>query len=109
MAFYIKQQFGQTIAPGATLRFWYSWQGIPPSGGFGPNHGPVLFTADPVSHQNGEVKLITFDVAKCRNAPPNTEVFYEYSVRSQSAIAARFDLEVVWGRNAPPAPQSSPW
>jgi hypothetical protein len=110
MAVYIKQQFGWTIAKGATLGYWYSWENIP---NVGPNHGPVIFTADPKSHQSGEVKLVTFDIKKCRRAPsgspPKTEVFYEFSVRSESAIDAAFDLEVVWGQVAPSQPQSSPW
>jgi hypothetical protein len=110
MAVYIHQSFGFTQAPGATLRYWYSWQNI---AGVGPNHGPVLFTADPRSHQSSEVKLVTSDVAKCRNEPtgpppanPGTEVFYEFSVRNDSSISAIFDLEVVWGQISNP---QAPW
>jgi hypothetical protein len=106
MAVYINQQFGWTIAQGATLGYWYSWENIP---NVGPNHGPVIFTANPRGHQNGGVILITFDVAKCRRAPTGppqnpgaTEVFYEFSVRSESDIDAVFDLELVWGQLASP-------
>ena len=113
MAFSATQQFGFTIAKGATLRYWYSWENIP---GVGPNHGPVIFTADPHSHQSGGVKLVTFDVAKCRRPPtgpppqnPGTEVFYEFSVRSESDVDAPFDLEVVWGQVAPVGQVVSPW
>lgn len=110
MAVYIHQQFGFTIASGATLTYWYSWQNIP---NVGPNHGPVIFTADPRSHQNGEVDLVTFDAMKCRNAPtgpppgnPGTEVFYQFRVRNESGITATFDLEVVWGQITNP---QAPW
>jgi hypothetical protein len=102
MATYIHQQFGFTIAGGTSLRYWYSWQNI---ANVGPNHGPVLFTADPRSHQDGATNLVTFDVAKCRNAPtgpapqnPGTEVFYEFSVRNDAATFTTFDLEVIWGQ-----------
>lgn len=110
MAVYIHQPFGFTIASGATLIVTYSWQNIK---NVGPNHGPVIFTADPRSHQSGEVKLVTFDTAKCRSAPtgpppqnPGTEVFYQFLVRSESAITATFDLEVVWGQITNP---QAPW
>src|SRR6478609_5555445 len=100
MPTYIRADYGFTIAQGATLRYWVSWQNIP---NVGPNHGPVIFAADPHSHQPGEVTLITFDVAKCRNAPtgpppgnPGTEVFYELSVRSQSQVVAPFALGMVF-------------
>ena len=110
MAVYIHELSGFTIASGATLIVTCSWQNIP---NVGPNHGPVIFTADPRSHQSGEVKLVTFDTAKCRNAPtgpppqnPGTEVFYQFLVRSESAITATFDLEIVWGQITNP---QAPW
>lgn len=105
MANYFKVVKGFTIAPGQTLSYTWSWQDIP---GVGPNKGPVIFYADPRSGQSAEVRLVLFDVAKCRNAPshPNgTEVFYSWSVRNDSSITAMFDVENVWGqRNS-----TDPW
>ncbi len=105
MPTYLNQGFGWTIAPGASLRYWYSWENIP---GTGPNHGPVIFCANPKPRQGAEVKLVTFDNTKCRRA--NGPVFYEFSVRSESASDAIFDLEIVWGtHNDSPGSPSVPW
>jgi hypothetical protein len=101
-----------TIAKGATVHWTWNWQNIP---NVGPNHGPVLFSADPASHQSAEVRLVTFDVAKCRNAPgpgagnPGTEVFYAFSVRNDSSIDATYNLEMVWGQVAPLGQFINPW
>jgi len=110
MATYLNLITGFTVAPHATVRISVSWQNIQ---GVGPNHGPVIFTANPRSHQSGEVRLVTFDVATCRNAPtgpppanPGTEVFYEFSVRNDSVITAVFDVELVWGQISNPG---APW
>ena len=104
MANYFREQSGFTIAPGQTLTFITSWQNIP---GVGPNQGPVIFAADPRPGQSAEIRLITSDVAKCRNAPthPNgTEIFYRWSVRNDSSITAVFDVERVWGQRNPQLP-----
>lgn len=101
-----------TITPGATVHWTWNWQNIP---GVGPNHGPVIFAADPVSHQAAEVRLTTFDIAKCRNAPapgpgnPGTEVFYAFSVRNDSTITAQYNLEMVWGQVAALGKSVEPW
>ena len=102
-----------TIAKGATLHWTWNWQNIP---GVGPNHGPVFFMADPVSHQAAEVRLVTLNLAKCRNAPtgpgrdhPGTEVFYAFDVRNESSIDALYQIEMVWGQAAPAGQFISPW
>jgi hypothetical protein len=101
MATYLTNDYGFTVGAHSTVIVTVSWQNIP---GVGPNHGPVIFTADPHSHLSDEVKLVTFDTAKCRNRPtgpspqnPGTEVFYQFKVRNDSNIAAPFSLEMVFG------------
>jgi hypothetical protein len=84
-----------TLAAGATTGFWVSWENIE---GTGPNHGPLVIMADPVSHQKAEIKLTTFDPTKCRRAPGpsgSTEVFYEFKIRNGSAITASYAVELV--------------
>jgi hypothetical protein len=102
-----------TIAKGATLHWTWNWQNIP---NVGPNHGPVFFMADPDSHQAAEVRLVTLNLAKCRNAPsgpgpgnPGTEVFYAFDVRNESSIDARYRIEMVWGQVAPAGQTKNPW
>jgi hypothetical protein len=82
MPSYIKIPFpsksGMTIAKYGTLFWEWTWEGS----GAGPNMGPVMFTADPVSHQSGLTSLVTTDIAKCRRAPGaggSTEVFYRFA------------------------------
>jgi hypothetical protein len=104
MATYFREQNGFTLAPGASVTLTTSWQNKP---GVGPNHGVVVFSADPRSGQGDEVRLIVFEVGKCRNAPthPNgTEVFYTWSVRNDSSITATFDAEYITGENKAGAP-----
>lgn len=102
-----------TIAKGATLHWTWNWQNIP---NVGPNHGPVFFMADPVSHQAAEVRLVTLNLAKCRNAPsgpgpanPGTEVFYAFDVRNESSIDVEYHIEMVWGQFAPAGQFVDPW
>jgi hypothetical protein len=102
-----------TIAKGATLHWTWNWQNI---SGVGPNHGPVFFMADPVSHQSAEVRLVTLNLAKCRNAPtgpppanPGTEVFYAFDIRNESTIDAQYHIEMVWGQFAPVGQFVTPW
>jgi hypothetical protein len=86
-----------TIAPGGVLIITTTWPHVP--GTSGPNHGPVFALADPDSGQRVEVKLITYDYSKCRQAPTggggpgSTEVFYQYKVRSESTDAVTFTME----------------
>jgi hypothetical protein len=64
----------------------------------GPNHGPLLIGADPVSHQSAEVDIAVYDLAKCRRAPDangKTEVFYQFGFRNLSQIDAAFGFEVI--------------
>jgi hypothetical protein len=110
MPTYQRLQSGFTVAQGATALVFVSWQNIR---GVGPNHGPVIFAADPRSHASAEVVLVTSDVAKCRNAPsgpppqnPGTEVFYRFSVRNESSIDATYDIELVFGQISSP---NGPW
>jgi len=99
---YLNLNLGFTIAAGASLGpYTASWS-------VGPNHGPVIFTANPKPHQSQEVRLVTFDVAKCRSA--NGPVFYQFWIRNESAIDAVFDLELVWGiHNDSPGSPEAPW
>ena len=95
MPTYYKLTGPWTLAAGATTGFWVSWENIQ---GTGPNHGPLVIMADPVSHQKAEVKLTTFDPTKCRRAPGangSTEVFYEFKIRNDSAITASYGVELV--------------
>jgi hypothetical protein len=82
--------------------YWLSWENQPG----GPNHGPLLVTADPEPHQPAEIKLTTFDIKKCRRA--NGPVFYEYSVRNNSSTDAFFSVEVVWGNHEEAASHKDP-
>jgi hypothetical protein len=61
MATYLRNDYGFTIGAHATVKVVVSWQNIP---GVGPNHGPVVFTADPHSHLSDEVRLVAFDTAQ---------------------------------------------
>ena len=75
--------------------YWLSWENIQ---GVGPNHGPLLIGADPVSHQSAEVDIAVYDLAKCRRAPDangKTEVFYQFGFRNLSQIDAAFGFEVI--------------
>jgi hypothetical protein len=56
--------------------------------------------ADPKSGQRVPAILITFDLGKCRKAPPlggggpgTHEVFYKWKVRSESSQAVTFSPE----------------
>ena len=92
MPTYHKVDNGYTIGPNQTQQWWWHWFGS------GPNQGPVIFTADPKSQQSAEVRLFTYDLAKCRGAPnsPNgNEVFYRFKIRNESSIAAAFNLEII--------------
>jgi hypothetical protein len=114
MAIYTKVMTGFTIAANTTLGpYTISWQASA-----GPNHGPLIVTADPRSHQSAQVCLVASDLAKCRHAPPPgkppggagaTEVFYTFSVTNKSNIDAIFDVEVVWGQIGSTAPSTNTW
>jgi hypothetical protein len=92
VATYYNQDIHFSIPANTTLDYFYTWENI---AGTGPNHGPVLFTADPEPGQPAEVVLTTFNIRKCRRA--KGPVFYQYSVRNNSSTAAFFSLEIVWG------------
>jgi hypothetical protein len=93
---YQKYAENWTLAANTSLwGYWLSWENIP---GVGPNMGPLLIGADPVSHQSAEVDLAVFDLAKCRRAPDangKTEVFYQFGFRNLSQIDAAFGFEVI--------------
>jgi hypothetical protein len=85
---------GMTIAKGGQLFWEWTWE----NSGTGPNQGPVIFTADPVSHQSGLTDLVTTDIAKCRRAPGaggSTEVFYRFTVLNKGDIATNYNLEII--------------
>ncbi len=85
---------GMTIARGETLFWEWTWE----NSGEGPNKGPVIFTADPVSHQSGLTDLVTADIAKCRRAPGaggSTEVFYRFTVLNKGDIVTTYNLEII--------------
>lgn len=83
-----------SVAPGRkTVWFEFDWQNIP---GVGPNHGPIVVTASPKSHGDAETRLVVEDFAKCRNAPPKTEIFYFGNISNLGAQATFAKLEGVW-------------
>jgi hypothetical protein len=90
-----------TIASNTEIGYWLSWENIP---GVGPNQGPLLIGADPVSHQSAEVILAIYDVQKCRRAPPSpaqqnapgaTQVFYQFNIKNFSTIPALYGFELI--------------
>jgi hypothetical protein len=84
---------GMTIAKNGSMFWEWTWEG---SGH--PNMGPVIFTADPVSHQSGLTSLVTTDIAKCRRAPGaggSTEVFYRFTVLNRGDIDTNYNLEII--------------
>jgi hypothetical protein len=97
MPSYQKYAENWTIAANTSVwGYWLSWENIQ---GVGPNHGPLLLGADPVSHQSAETDIAVYDLAKCRRAPTgasgSTEVFYQFGFRNLSQIDAAFGFEVV--------------
>ena len=92
MPTYHKVDNGYTIGPNSTQNWSWNWFG------FGPNQGPLIFMADPKSAQSAEVRLVTYDLAKCRGAPSSphsTEVFYTFKIRNNSNITVAFNLEII--------------
>lgn len=93
---YMKLPVHWTQAANSSLwGYWMSWENIP---GVGPNQGPLLVGADPVSHQSAETDFVVYDLAKCRRAPGpsgGTEVFYQFGIRNLSQFDAVFDLELI--------------
>jgi hypothetical protein len=105
MASYLNHDYGWTIGAHADIGpYEISWENIP---GTGPNHGLVMFTASPLPGQQGEIKLTTYNVTKARRR--NGPVFYQFRIRSDSEIDARFSVEIVWGVHDEAASVEKPW
>jgi hypothetical protein len=61
MPYYQKYAENWTLAANTSVwGYWLSWENIQ---GVGPNHGPLLIGADPVSHQSAEVDIAVYDLA----------------------------------------------
>lgn len=94
----IRIDHGFTIAPAPNnIQYWrWNWFGEA-----GPNKGPVIFAADPKGQPRPTANeaLVTYDVAKCRNAPGNDpnapEIFYEFKIRNESNTTDEFRLEII--------------
>jgi hypothetical protein len=93
---YYQKYSGLTLAANTSVwGYGLTWENIP---GVGPNHGPLLIGADPVSGQMAEVDVAMYDLAKCRRAPDangKTEVFYQFGFKNLSQIDANFGFEVI--------------